>query len=900
MNPVHLASAFKVMAVTCTFSLSLSAPAFPQGPSSNQDYTVVAEKDRAAFDRLWGEIDAFINNLGAEYSYPNMREKLSECFESTGGKQVDMDSFVGADVGLLTQQVEMLRNDRNTGFMLPAGTFFEPVQVVDLSTSEQRFKDRVASIRGSQEELETTLCQKYSALGEMNRINEQLKKKWQENAPDYQSIQQLNDQSEAARQKRESASRKVDGLRKWILLRDIFVLAPARLGFAAITPKSLDGRTGKPDSDGALDFANQVVGTQSDPQNVTVRNVGKVVLRVGKIHLGPPDAGGSPPFAFDSHDCDAKLLPPGGRCVIGVQFAPSAIGSEFGTYELVIESDAQNSPHHVALTGTGTGVAPGPRPFSNSASYGVGNVVRYSDSKQSAIYRATAPNGGPNNPTPDKNSAAWTLVQRTARGGDAVAQTKGTSLPRLVVDRSESSHSVFNLCVTPKSAIPKLSGWQREEGLTWALSQSHPVRELWGQVVQGHVTTADAGWNHNSIDYNFFVYPDPNFRGLLANPGNFETGDEFEKGRIEVEWERSTSRWRAGFPAWAWPTQGDRIYVVGNFIRDCGHGEFSGGYRTEIHPPQFVATYRNAALADFGDASGRLGSSHNGVWANRVDVFLSNYGGEALGSEGINTSPWQAIGGKEYKFPVRAPPRPSPDAKLGKVMQPRDKSAEASYDWLSCEPTASTVDTYDCTVSVPQGVSSQGDVYLGETIYVFWAEEAKGDKPSDATQPANSAIPRVRSYRVKVTDVEVLHAGGGKWGVYAYVNEQSAGFLDGNGTGKFGEAWVEVQETDRTTRPPVLPLSRFQPTLDVSVIEGQPLHLQFRVIIYDTISGDNTMGGIAEAYYLPQGDPDSWLGTNLATRGYGSMNVGSEESELDSACIDAGCFIVRYRIEKLE
>jgi hypothetical protein len=56
--------------------------------------------------------------------------------------------------------------------------------------------------------------------------------------------------------------------------------------------------------------------------------------------------------------------------------------------------------------------------FDNSASYAVDDVVSYSGS----TYVVTAPNSGPNNPTPDTNSPAWSLMAQQGAAGAAGAQ----------------------------------------------------------------------------------------------------------------------------------------------------------------------------------------------------------------------------------------------------------------------------------------------------------------------------------------------------------------------------------------------------------------------------------------------------------------------------------------------
>jgi uncharacterized repeat protein (TIGR01451 family) len=100
-------------------------------------------------------------------------------------------------------------------------------------------------------------------------------------------------------------------------------------------------------STSSLDFGQQVVGTTSQPEAVTVTNAGTTSLTVR-------DVTASGDFAADATACTAQPVPAGQACVINVTFSPTVTGSRSGT--LNITSNAASSPDTVALTGTG--VAP--------------------------------------------------------------------------------------------------------------------------------------------------------------------------------------------------------------------------------------------------------------------------------------------------------------------------------------------------------------------------------------------------------------------------------------------------------------------------------------------------------------------------------------------------------------
>jgi len=100
---------------------------------------------------------------------------------------------------------------------------------------------------------------------------------------------------------------------------------------------------------------------------------------------------------------------------------------------------------------------------------------------------------------------------------------------------------------------------------------------LEGVVTESKISSTDNNLNHDSMDVNFYVKPDPPYRRLL-NSKNGQT-------EVEVEWER------LHFPEQFRPSQGDRVSVVGYWIYDCAHG-----IKTEIHPPVMVAVHRPRAI----------------------------------------------------------------------------------------------------------------------------------------------------------------------------------------------------------------------------------------------------------------------------------------------------------------
>jgi hypothetical protein len=191
-----------------------------------------------------------------------------------------------------------------------------------------------------------------------------------------------------------------------------------------------------------------------------------------------------------------------------------------------------------------------------------------------------------------------------------------------------------------------------------------------GQVTDSKISVDDNPFVHDSRDRNFLIYPDAPYQGLLADPGNFSTGEAVEHGRLEVEWET------AAMPGWVVPTQGDRVHVQGNYIFDCAHAQF----RTEIHPARLVMTLRDAAQGwgggngnpysrpGWADTMPGLGSIP--VQTTRADVFASSDGGEAcdviscVGDGTPYNDAYQSLDDANYDLFVPAPPKPAGDYQM--------------------------------------------------------------------------------------------------------------------------------------------------------------------------------------------------------------------------------------------
>lgn len=188
-----------------------------------------------------------------------------------------------------------------------------------------------------------------------------------------------------------------------------------------------------------------------------------------------------------------------------------------------------------------------------------------------------------------------------------------------------------------------------------------------GQVSSAQIATNDLPMVHNSHDIDAYV--------MVDEPEYFSTAsvhnDYFGSYRtIEVEWETKNFN-----DPTLWPFEGDRAWVLGRWIFDCGHVEvedagtikqitipgiskpltykespegITGAFKTEIHPPQAVAYTRIEPYL----FSGNDGPSE----AVKTMIFIHGKGGyyNVPGGVGGNKG--------NYAFNIDLPPKPSADA----------------------------------------------------------------------------------------------------------------------------------------------------------------------------------------------------------------------------------------------
>jgi len=114
----------------------------------------------------------------------------------------------------------------------------------------------------------------------------------------------------------------------------------------------------------SLSFGNQLIGTTSAAQTVTLTNSGMAPLTISGIGISGTNAGD---FA-QTNTCpiSPSTLAAGSKCTISVTFSPTATGGR--TASVSITDNAADSPENVSLSGTGT--APGATVSPSSLSLG--------------------------------------------------------------------------------------------------------------------------------------------------------------------------------------------------------------------------------------------------------------------------------------------------------------------------------------------------------------------------------------------------------------------------------------------------------------------------------------------------------------------------------------------------
>ena len=96
-------------------------------------------------------------------------------------------------------------------------------------------------------------------------------------------------------------------------------------------------------SPASLDFGAHALGSESEPQTITISNPGTATIPLQDVMLSGMD------FS-EKNDC-GKTLAPGTSCTMQVSFKPVTAGQRVGNVD--ITGTDSGSPHFVAVVGTG-------------------------------------------------------------------------------------------------------------------------------------------------------------------------------------------------------------------------------------------------------------------------------------------------------------------------------------------------------------------------------------------------------------------------------------------------------------------------------------------------------------------------------------------------------------------
>ncbi|MBN1283417.1 MAG: choice-of-anchor D domain-containing protein [Proteobacteria bacterium] len=115
-----------------------------------------------------------------------------------------------------------------------------------------------------------------------------------------------------------------------------------------------------------IDFGDQLVGSESDPQEITATNTGEAVLNVDTVMLAGADAGD---FEISIDGCTGSSVMPSLSCSVTVVFRPLLVGDK--TAQVEIYDDAiSGSPQTVPLGGKGVPPMPSVRLVPVSVNFG--------------------------------------------------------------------------------------------------------------------------------------------------------------------------------------------------------------------------------------------------------------------------------------------------------------------------------------------------------------------------------------------------------------------------------------------------------------------------------------------------------------------------------------------------
>jgi hypothetical protein len=181
-----------------------------------------------------------------------------------------------------------------------------------------------------------------------------------------------------------------------------------------------------------------------------------------------------------------------------------------------------------------------------------------------------------------------------------------------------------------------------------------------------HPAGGDNPFTHARHDFLINVSPDPAYDFVVGGDparrtGNFEVRGEGTR-RLHTEWEED-----AWLP-FARPDQGDRVELLGSWVWDCDHFAPVGEH-TEFHPLRAVWLERNPGGVSPRSPAGEreadllISTDKTPAGAQADCAHRAKGDDEVFQACLASDDGWQDVSGT-YRFFLRAPPRPSPTAKL--------------------------------------------------------------------------------------------------------------------------------------------------------------------------------------------------------------------------------------------
>jgi hypothetical protein len=464
-------------------------------------------------------------------------------------------------------------------------------------------------------------------------------------------------------------------------------------------------------------------------------------------------------------------------------------------------------------------------------------------------------------------------------------------------------------------------------GWTW-VDPAHPLQQLTGVVNQtteldptgedptklgSFVRYSDLPTAHNSHDQNTHLTVDEADRGLLSLINDLpdgrgaigNAGDIAPPKQLEVEWEigifpslpsETHGDGHIGanggpmFPKWAWPNPGDRVWVMGHHIYDCGHPIEVAGvdrYKSEIHPAIAMASMRDQVMT-------LPGTGTTPVPVVATDLYIHGDGGWAtsvLNTQDIfdhgtyYTTPID----RDYDFDIHLPAKPDPAAVLQSTV------SDGPFNTISIAPVltpdlsdpadpklhvhvplagsgVAPLDTYGRQIvagwAVPQGKvrhlrikltrmvlkdDMEGPGFDGELSF-FWLNVPKS--PTEWQRLSDFEIPTFEDLSFPCTDHTNI--------MDDYDDDQSCG----NGILNFSG-----------------------PTFDLFIVDGTPVSIQahgYDQDCYDDLFGLHALGGlggVATCFLVLNGDNDPYktLAVELNPPGYGvgQLNVSNPDNQYE-------------------